>query len=55
MSSDSREEAIYDKRYELRWFLSIALRIPAAHDFRVKCAYTYSTKEIFLKLSSIAK
>ena len=39
----------------LRWFLSIALRIPAAHDFCVISACKYTTKEISLKLSSIAK
>ena len=35
--------------------LSIALRIPTAHDFCVISARTYSTKELSLKLSSIAK
>ena len=33
----------------------IALRIPTAHDFRVISASTYTTTEISLKLSSIAK
>ena len=38
----------------LRWFLGIALRISAAHDFRVISACAYKTWEISLKLSSIA-
>ena len=43
----------------LRWFLSIALRIPSAHDFYVisarKLARARTQRQISLKLSSIAK